>query len=265
MVRPDDERSLQQQPDDRSLVVRSEQTSLDNLSRSPYLAEAGFSPQFPEILMRLNKVLPEQGIKRISFELHPGPTPQIDAKVEHTGGYRLLVNAYPETQRTEIMLTGSERTFRIDDIKDFVCTNFPDRTAKLHAGASPHLIEPIEDFDGDLEKVTEELLRTWFEEKPAHESSLHKIGDQSVDYPYRVPSAEVKIEGQKYPLFCLMFLRGGHDYKTVGCEISNRLDARIPAFYYSGKPEEIERIMEGLVKLFDKPYLYPFQYIPEPE
>lgn len=50
MTRPDDERSLQQNPEDRSLIVRSEQTSLENLSRSPYLAESGFSPRFPEIL-----------------------------------------------------------------------------------------------------------------------------------------------------------------------------------------------------------------------
>lgn len=265
MTRPDDERSLQQHPEDRSLIVRFEQTSLDDLYGSPYLEKAGFSPQFPEILMRLNDVLPHQNIRRISFELHPGPTPQIDADVEHTGGYRLFVNSYPPTQRAEIMLTGSGRAFRIDDIKDFVRTNFSNKTAKLHADASPHLIEPLEDFDEELEEVTEELLRTWFEDKPAHESSGVRKGGQHVGMPYGYPRAEVKIEGQKYPLFRLIFLMAWRDDKTVGCEISNRLDDRVPAFYYSDKPEEIERIMEGLVKLFDKPYFYPFQYKPEPE
>lgn len=215
--------------------------------------------------MRLNDVLPYQGIKRLSFELHPGPTPQIDAEVEHTGGYRLFVNSYPQTQRAELMLTGSGRTFRIDDIKDFVRTNFPDRTATLHADASPHLIEPIDDFDEDLHGVTEELLRTWFEEKPAHESSGVKSEDQFVDKPYGIYRVEVRIEGQKDPLFRLSLLREGHDYETVGCEIENRSYDKTPAFYYSDRPEEIERIMDGLVKLFDKPYLYPFQYTPEPE
>lgn len=86
MSRPDDEQSLARQPervDERSLVVRSEQTSLEGLKGDPFLQRAGFSPQLPERLLRLNDVLFKPPIESIGIELIPGTTPLITTHVEH--------------------------------------------------------------------------------------------------------------------------------------------------------------------------------------
>lgn len=245
------------QPEERGLVVRSEENSLDSLSRSPYLVEAGFSPRFPQILMRLNDVLPHQSIRRLSLELHPGKTSRIDAHVEYGGAYRFFVDSIPANKSVEITLVGRGRYFRIEDIKDFARTIFPDKPAILHADSSPHLIEPRDHFNEDLQTVTEETLRTWLEELPAHESSGTSFGGKFFDYPYSLHEAEVRIGGQKCALFRFKLLEGANT--VIGCGIESSLDGMIPAFYHSGRPEDAERVMEELAKLFDKPYLYPYR------
>jgi len=197
--------SSESQDKDRSLIIRSEQTSLDHLTTSNYLRQAGFSPQFPQILMRLNDVLPHRSLTRLSLELHPGNIPLIDAHAEHGAGYRFFVDSRPQSNLVELSLIGSGRHFHIDDIKNFTNTVLPDQSAILHAKASRHLIEPIDDFNEDLQKVTEEVLRTWFDELPANESSGKKTGEIFEDYPYGAPRAEVRVENQQHPFvrtFC---------------------------------------------------------------
>ncbi len=242
--------------DGTSLLVRSEQTNLDSLVSASYLARAGFSPRFPIVLMGLNNVLPPVSMSRFSFELYPGETPRIDARVEHTGGYRLSVDCSPISKRAEIALRGHGTQFRIADIKDFVRAIFPNALATLHACASPHVIRRIDDFDQDLQTITEEVLRGWFRRLPARKSSgLSSRGKSKVcyfDYPYGPPSAEVRIEGQRDPLLYLNFGEYQVDGENlVGCEISNSVNDAI-AFYYSGKTWDAETVMEQLTELFDK-------------
>ncbi|MBI4039581.1 hypothetical protein HY388_02025 [Candidatus Daviesbacteria bacterium] len=236
------------QPEDRSLVVRSEQSSLESFTQTPFLQQAGFSPQFPERLMRLNDVLFSQPINSIGINLQPGRIPLITTSIEHSSstGYRVRINAEPKARIAEITVYGRGRTVTIEDIKDFVKSTFPENKSILHAEASPRLIEPLEDFNGDLQEVTRELLRSWFEEKPAHPSSVISYRGQNVDYPYEF-DLEIRLEGQNEPLFRLLL--GINLATTVGCEI--KADSW-PAFYYKGQSQDVERVIDGLVNLFGK-------------
>lgn len=251
----------QEKGTERQLIVRNQATPLSSLGENPYLAIAGFSPLLSERLMRLNEVLPARRVRSVGIELQPGQTPILNAHVDFdsTRGYKAMVNGFPGEKRAEIALSGSGKMVSIDDLKMFATTYLPDQEARLLAPSSARLLEPIPDFDKDLKEVSEDELRTWFEQRPANETSGFRSGGVNVDYLYGSPRAEVILLGQKLPLFLLKFMQVHYDLTTVGCELANSQFDTSSAFYYTGAPDQVEKVIEGMADLLDKPMVYPFK------
>lgn len=244
----EDERPMQSKPDERSLVVQHEQTTLQEMAGHPFLRLTGFSPQFPDHLMQLNNALrrAEPKINAIDINLVPGNTPLISTDVSYARGLGVHLRALPESQTAEFQV-GSEFyrqnhvAVTIEDIQEFAALTFPNHQATVFAEASERLIEPMENFNMDLQQTTQDLLNQGLERSTVS-------GSES--FPYY----EFHLNLERIPNPLLSFI-----LETRASPTGEQLVAcMIYHFSYKGSVSEVERIMVAVAKLFDHYEGYPF-------
>lgn len=165
----------EQEKPERSLVVRSQETSLQRAGATPQFLEVGITPQFIENLGRVNnalvrasEVVPSSRLTDVSIALIPGKNPVIETAFRHDSGVRVYINSKTEInsrpKTTEILVKSeSEVSLKIvvslSDIQEFARKVFPDNRVILHGVPNPTLAKEPESLNPDLYSVTEEMLR----------------------------------------------------------------------------------------------------------
>lgn len=248
-------------PDERSLVVHTKQTSLEDAVNKPFLQASGFSPIFLEQLGRLNDVLTHirPPISSVSISLIPGETPLISTSVEHSPlGYRVFVNSNRRTASLSVeTLEELDPNFGLPlrDIQDFVRSTFPDISTRLFVSRNLwNDVSADEDLDKDLFTLSEHELKplTTLIDSADPETGARQIKGTRYEH-----QGEVRLAVQKDPLFLIRFRdRWHHDART---EDDKTVILHILRFLYQGSPSEVEGIMESVAKLFDKPPFYPYR------
>lgn len=247
------------QPDERNLVIRSEQTSLQQMAENPVLAIFGFSPEFPAKLARLNEVLGRIDLpaRTLDITLYPGQTPIIQTYLEPYRGSFVNVRAYRDDQVELTIEHPHESTpvgqgFQLLDIQDFLRSTFPNREARLFVSRNlwKSDIAADEDVDQDLQLLNEEAL------KPITRRIIgpnKKIKGRAYEF-----SGEIRLAGQKDPLMVVRFWdRSRYDARD---EEDRTVIIHAQKFFYNGSANEIERVMEEATKFFDKPDMYPYRW-----
>lgn len=243
--------------DQKSIVVRSEQSSLEQATRNPLLEKVGFSPQFGDRLMSLNDVIVKRGaaprLNTVGVAVVPGKVPVITTEVLHGEGVRIFTGSDGRVADLELNTNepfGSSLIVKIEDIQDFVKTLFPNKEARVFAGVTEALEKEEKDLDIDLYQLNNEILKTFHELR-----KVKKVGGyDSVALPYT--RFEVRVAGQGLPkrtncLFAFHLMTNVSYPDRVGC--------RIKEFNYQGLPKKVEEVIDKLVVLFDKNPMYPFR------
>lgn len=256
----EDERSLQKRPDEqRNIVVRHEQTGIEQIRRDPFLAKVGFSHLLGQRLMRLNDVLLEKDDPKISsvgITMVPGKTPLITTDVRHGEGMRVLIEG-ESSGLANLQLDSNTYlgvVITIKDIQDFVKSLFPDKKVRVFSYANPELEEPLKDLDEDIYSLNSEVLKPFMEFRKAKTPPERKKHNETLPYY----DFEVRLSDQELPRhktsLLLFRLRTGGGSDRVGCSIKE--------FNYRGRPNQVEEVLDKIIKLFDKPLLYPFREAP---
>ncbi len=240
------------QPDEKSLIVRSEQTSLQAMTDKPFLQVMGFSPQLPQHLMDLNTVLLERGpaIESVGIELIPGETPLVSTQIEHGPGYRVHLNSKGSTASLNIADMSKSHNpslvLLLADIQNFARSTFTDQKARLQARKKSLKSNTIGSyFDEDLYSVTDEMIKPWVDVTRNDDLQLYeecevRIGDQVVPLLTLDPDARYHIGARSNDDRAIVF--------------------KVRRFQFEGTPEQVERMLEPASRLFDKPHLYPYRF-----
>lgn len=258
----EDGRSLQQGPEDRNIVIRSEQTSMEQAIKNPFLEKVGFSPQLPQRLMRLNDVLLRVAppISSVGIEIVPGRIPLITTDITHSSGARVFLRGGADRMADlEIESNFSSGLITtIEDIQVFVKSLFPHKQAKVFSYASEDLKEPIGDLYQDLDTVDSEVLRSFHEFR----ESKKKIGILIVngigkDFPYI--NFKIVILNQAFPGHkdCLLA------FEVMTVDNSDMVGCCVSEFSYRGRTKDVEDVMEKVADLFNRTPLYPFRESPK--
>ncbi len=238
------------------LAVHSEAVDFKAVVAHPVLKEAGFSPEFPAILGRLSEVVTPRRISRIGIELFPGEQAVVTTSVDHdtSPGYKIGLEIYPQSYEAEIALLGKGTPFALEDVQAFAKDAFPRVDVRYQAKAADNLEEPIEDFDMPLRRVREKMLLAWQEDRLVARSETSVYG-RATERPYGSES-KVVIPGQTEPLMDIshMAYRPGIVALQLGASYSYQ--DRRPAFFFSGRIPDVERVAKALAELFTKPNPY---------
>lgn len=253
----EDGRSLQQRPGDRDIVIRSEQSSIEQVGKNPFLERVGFSPQLPQRLMRLNDVIAGPPLNSVGILMVPGKTPLITTNVSHDSGIRVYVEG--TVHGTASIQLGHKENIvsfalivAIEDIQDFVKSLFPNSQARIFSRASDDLEEPISGLNEDLYAIGSNVLKSLHEFRHAKKFNPDLPGTPIV-LPYH--EFEVIVSGQKLPEGARHLL----SFHLISVHYSDEIGCAIKEFNYEGRPEEVEGVMDKVADLFDKPMLYPFK------
>lgn len=236
--------------DQRSIVVRSEQSSFEQVVRNPLLEGVGFSTQLANQLMRLNDVIVRSGaappLGKVGIAMVPGKIPIITTDVSHDSGMRIFIESGGGVASLKLdtsMPYASPLTVKIEDIQDFVKALFPDKEAKVFSEVHDDVKEEAEDLDIDLYQINNETLKTFLEFLKGKEIRM------------LYSRFEVRVSDQNLPkrahcLFAFHLMARANYPDRVGC--------RIAEFNYQGRPKEVEEVMDKLTILLDKNPMYPF-------
>lgn len=254
-----------QQPDERNLVVRPEQTSLQRLPESNLLQQVGFSPQLPERLMQLNDVL-AQGAKgvpvgNLEITLFPGEIPLVHTRIEPIYSYYVSLRSTTAAgasltiatrgDEKDILQKGNGQGFYLGDIQDFVRSTFPETPVRLHAFRLWDRQDHPEDFDADLYQIDEEMLKQFTESLPPSKRT------ETRRFSYY--GCEVRLQDHPKPLLSIWPNDRWHtDTRT---REEREIILHVNKFFYEEKAVEVERVMEAAAKLFDKPSGYPYRWV----
>lgn len=231
----------------RSIVVHSEQTSMEQVVKNPFLEIVGFSPKLPQRLSRLNDVLLRRDVPHINtvgILMVPGEIPLITTKISHVSGMRIYVEGGADGLASlEMKSSSASAAVTIEDIQGFVKKLFPNKEVRVFSRAYQDLEEPIDDLDRDLYAVSSEIL------KPLNELRLKK-GKFGSMLPYY--TFEVGVSGQDLPphATCLFTFILKTYNQRVGCNILE--------FNYKGNVSKVEEVIDRVTELLDKPIYYPF-------
>lgn len=255
MVGPDNERLLRR-PEDLNIVVRSEQTSMEQVSGNPFLERVGFSPQLSQRLMKLNNVFSKRDappLESVGITMVPGRIPVVTTHIDHGQGMRVLIEGYASGGAS--LRLESESYFgamvTVDDIQGFIKSLFPNQQCRIFSKEAPDVEEPIGDLNEDLYVINSESLRPFAEFVKAKKINDSTGNPVTMNYHTFV----IKLSDQKDPSrrdFVLSFgLRRVHYSDKVACAV-NKIN-------YRGRANEVEDAMDKITSLFDKPVLYPFE------
>lgn len=243
--------------EERGLIVRNEQTSLQQMGENPVLAIFGFSLQFPERLARLNDVLGKINLpaRALDITLYPGQTPIVYTDLEPYRGYVVNIRASRNDQVGLTIEHSDEhgpvgQGFLLEDIQSFLRSTFPTREARLFVSRNSlkKEIAADEDIDQDLQTLTEEGLKPIMREVVSPDQEVMGRAYES--------SGEIRLAGQKVPLMTVKFWeRWNKDAQDDG---DKTVTLHAQRFFYSSTPSNIERVMEEVANLLDKPDLYPY-------
>lgn len=252
------------QPDDKSLVIRSEQTSLSRIAESPVLQILGFSPQFPDRLAKLNDVLGRATlpVSALEITLFPGKIPVVQTQIEPTRGYFVHLRA-TRSQEVTLAINHPEEPgpvgqgFTLTDIQDFVQSTFPNRSARFFVYRNLwNEVAADEDFDKDLFALSEDELKPLTIQITSFnpERGTNQVKGRAYEY-----HGEIRLGEQKDPLF-LVYLFDRFPLEAKSEEEKKTVILHVIRFVYLANPEDVERVMEAAVKLFDKPSGYPYRW-----
>lgn len=249
MSRPDDEQSLQSQPeksDERSLIARSEQTSPEGLLKSSLLELTGFSPRLPQLFWQLNDALTKIAppISRVGIKMTPGKMPVVETHLEHgDSGYTVEVVSFSGLPHLSIATTDPlpEFMLSLDEVKKFAHITVTDVTKEI-------FLVPIIEAEGfemtELDDVTEKMLASYME-PPTIFVSGQKGTVKTRVFSDLIPEFAVEVEGQSKPLLRLVANRSEAWDKGKSC-------FGLAELFYEGNPQDIERILELASQLFNR-------------
>lgn len=242
--------TAEQRPEEqRSIVVRSEQSSLE-VARNPLLERVGFSPQFANRLMSLNDVIVKRGaaprLNRVGIDMVPGKIPIITTDVSHGSGMRIFMESDGGVASLKLDTSepfASTLTVKIEDIQDFVKTLFAGKETKVFSEVHDDLKEEAGDLDMDLYQINNETLKTF----------LEFLKGKKIRMPYS--RFEVRVSDQNLPkrAQCLLAF-----HLMANVNYTDRVGCRIAEFNYQGLPKKVEEVMDKLTILLDKNPMYPF-------
>ena len=251
--------TAEQRPENqRSIVVRSEQSSLEQAAVNPLLEEVGFSPQLANRLLRLNDVIVKReaapALSRIGIGMVPGKIPIITTDVSHGSGMRIFIESDGEVASLKLHTSeslGANLTVKVEDIQDFVKALFPDKETKVFSEANRNLEEETEDLDIDLHQLNNKALKTFRKFRKAKKIRNYE------GYPKTLPYSrfEVRVSDQDLPKYAECFLA----FHLTAVHYTDRVACRIVEFNYQGLPKKVEDVMDKLTDLLDKHPMYPFE------
>ncbi|KKR76959.1 MAG: hypothetical protein UU21_C0001G0013 [Candidatus Levybacteria bacterium GW2011_GWA2_40_8] len=236
----------------RSLVVRSEQTSLANVAETPFLQQVGFSPLLGQRLARLNETITSRAAKlrKVKIEMVPGETPLITTHLDHGTGYRVFIESTGKKANLTIRTRTEDGLYTplglpLVDVKSFLESAFPEAEVRLHQYLKygTEWAEHKDDLDIDFRNLTEEEIN----------EIIHPNKEDPVDTHGEV---DLRINGKKGTAVLRFNINDQWDYRFTAPDIRRR-----PLFYlvllgYDGKPEEVEQMIDVVSPLFDKPEYY---------
>ncbi|MBI4098310.1 MAG: hypothetical protein HY426_04710 [Candidatus Levybacteria bacterium] len=236
----------------RSLVVRSEQAPLSTVvAETPFLQQVGFSPLLGQRLARLNEVITSRAaaLKKVELDMIPGETALITTRLTHDTGYRLHLESTGE--KAQLVISSKERympplALTLADLKTFLGNTFPGKEARFHQFLKYHVQRDAhqDDVEGDISELSEEELMKIIH--PNKDDIVETRGDVDINIG-REASLALSILDQ-------------FDNRFRAPEIRRRPLLYLLGFAFTGKPDEVEQMIDALNPLFDKPEYYGVRY-----
>lgn len=251
------------QPEQRSLIVRQGEIGIQRITEGNVLQAVHFSPQLLERLGRLNDVLGPGSatpVREVSITLFPGRNPIIDTDITPESAYFVQLKASRfgraliEIAATD-KLSGGVRGLLLRDIQELIGSNFQGRMTRLHAFRERSGVESREDFDEDLFLVTNDMTRlfTDFIEEPYIRKG-RQVGKKITGTRY--PKCEVRLEGIADPLLSLT-PKARLERSALTTRDKTTI-FHVNRFFYQGSPEDVEKMIEVAIQLFNKDPFYPY-------
>lgn len=250
----------EQDKPEKSLAIRSQETSLARTGSSPHFLAVGLTPQFFENLGKANaaivrayEVTPKTPAS-VSMVLVPGESPIVETTFKSVSGLRIYVNSEPRsaTSRpkptTEIKVVDESTNPRsivvlLSEIQEFVKKIFPDENMVLHATPYPGLVEKPESINSDLNSVTQEMLQSTFVNGQVQVRVEGEVVTRSLRFLFT--GFEVRASGSDKPNVTFRPLKENYDPR-VSCAISE--------LYFVGESEQAEKALVAMTDLINRSY-----------
>ncbi len=248
--------------DEKQLIVSGEQKSLTEMASHSLVARAGFSPEFPQRLMKLNDALRRASprVSAVSFDMIPGATPDITTGIEYESTIGLHIKGFPQTHRAEFEL-GTEFdalkgiNVAVDDIREFVRSVFPGQNATVIAEEDHYIEEKSGPFVEDLQNVTQDQLSKLNEFKKILPYTEDSEGGSGLPYH----SFDVKLDNQEIPLLQFTLEPGWYILSEDHSKQEWGVACKIYHIAHKGSTEEIEKFMDAVARLTGHNTYYPFK------
>jgi len=252
--------------------VPAEQLSPEGTAHHPLLERVGFSPRLPERLKRLNDSLSKTDLSELTglnIDFVSARYPRIYVSPEFRQGVKVNLWSNPKsgTAMLEIVPQNVDlygTSFNFTDIKNTLTSMFADRKLTVLANPKKTAIT-LPRFEKDLADVSEEEIRKLTEPLGGVVIDVKFLESQFMRKKSKSGiSRRVKDEtGTVAQLYELFYVAIGERPSERGPAFTFLVDnprgdsARciFLKFYFNGKPEEVEGVIEPLAGLFDKKVL----------